>query len=207
MGANVTSYSNTGLYTSIQNLLLSGSELLTVQRGSTYGQIQRSANNVTFDSHTPTPTPTPGATITYRTPTPRATPTPTATATATTDSYSSSDCPNKLSQVSRSRLTALLTVPHRRFLGRAVQATPLLQLPHRTEPLGFGTYGVGGVTAWASRTLSLRPLTRLTRRNFTTQYYLTMSHGTGGTVSPASGWRNSGAAISISATPATGVQL
>src|SRR5215470_18595661 len=27
---------------------------------------------------------------------------------------------------------------------------------------------------------------------FRTQYYLTMSHGTGGTVSPASGWKNSG---------------
>jgi len=40
--------------------------------------------------------------------------------------------------------------------------------------------------------------------NFRTQYYLTMSHGTGGTVSPASGWRNSGAAVSISAKPATG---
>jgi uncharacterized repeat protein (TIGR02543 family) len=37
--------------------------------------------------------------------------------------------------------------------------------------------------------------------NFTTQYYLTMGHGTGGTVSPSSGWRNSGAAISIKATP------
>lgn len=40
--------------------------------------------------------------------------------------------------------------------------------------------------------------------NFTTQYYLTMSSGTGGTVSPASGWRNSGAAVSINATPSTG---
>jgi hypothetical protein len=39
---------------------------------------------------------------------------------------------------------------------------------------------------------------------FTTQYYLTMTHGTGGTVTPASGWKNSGATISISATPATG---
>jgi uncharacterized repeat protein (TIGR02543 family) len=39
---------------------------------------------------------------------------------------------------------------------------------------------------------------------FNTQYYLTMSHGTGGTVSPASGWRNSGAAISITATPSIG---
>jgi uncharacterized repeat protein (TIGR02543 family) len=40
--------------------------------------------------------------------------------------------------------------------------------------------------------------------NFTTQYYLTMSHGTGGTVSPGSGWKNSGVAVSISATPASG---
>jgi PKD repeat protein len=39
---------------------------------------------------------------------------------------------------------------------------------------------------------------------FRTQYYLTMTHGTGGNVSPASGWRNSGAAVSISAMPATG---
>src|SRR5947208_196034 len=37
--------------------------------------------------------------------------------------------------------------------------------------------------------------------NFRTQYYLTMAHGTGGTVTPASGWKNSGAAVSITATP------
>ena len=41
--------------------------------------------------------------------------------------------------------------------------------------------------------------------NFNTQYFLAMSRGTvGGTISPTSGWRNSGAAISISAMPATG---
>ena len=40
--------------------------------------------------------------------------------------------------------------------------------------------------------------------NFTTQCYLTMNRGTGGTVTPASGWRTSGAAVSISATPASG---
>jgi hypothetical protein len=40
--------------------------------------------------------------------------------------------------------------------------------------------------------------------NFTTQYYLTMSAGTGGKVSPSSGWRNSGTAVSISATPVSG---
>ena len=38
--------------------------------------------------------------------------------------------------------------------------------------------------------------------SFSTQYYLTMSSGAGGTVSPNSGWKNSGAAVSIRATPA-----
>src|SRR5439155_22207270 len=36
-----------------------------------------------------------------------------------------------------------------------------------------------------------------------TQYYLTMSAGTGGHVSPASSWRTSGATFSISATAST----
>jgi hypothetical protein len=40
--------------------------------------------------------------------------------------------------------------------------------------------------------------------NFKTRYYLTMAQGIGGTVSPASGWRDKGASISITATPANG---
>jgi hypothetical protein len=39
---------------------------------------------------------------------------------------------------------------------------------------------------------------------FKTQYYLTMTAGTGGRVSPASGWKNSGATVSISARPTNG---
>ena len=39
---------------------------------------------------------------------------------------------------------------------------------------------------------------------FKTRYYLTMTHGTGGTVSPNSGWRDSGVTVSITATPSTG---
>ena len=35
------------------------------------------------------------------------------------------------------------------------------------------------------------------------QYYLTMSHNTGGTVTLVSGWKASGATVSISATPAS----
>src|SRR4030095_13666805 len=37
--------------------------------------------------------------------------------------------------------------------------------------------------------------------NFTTQYFLTMNAGVGGTVTPASNWFNSGQTVSITATP------
>ena len=40
--------------------------------------------------------------------------------------------------------------------------------------------------------------------NFTTQYYLTMNAGSDGTVSPSSGWNNSGANVNISATASNG---
>src|SRR4029077_16258045 len=43
--------------------------------------------------------------------------------------------------------------------------------------------------------------------NFSTQYYLTMAHGTGGTVTPPSGWKNSGMTVSISATPTNNNQV
>src|SRR4029077_4272843 len=39
---------------------------------------------------------------------------------------------------------------------------------------------------------------------FTTQYYLTMGAGSGGRVSPSSLWKNSGAVVSLSATPSAG---
>jgi hypothetical protein len=40
--------------------------------------------------------------------------------------------------------------------------------------------------------------------NFTTQYYLSMSPGAGGAVSPGSGWTNGGASVNISATASNG---
>ena len=43
--------------------------------------------------------------------------------------------------------------------------------------------------------------------NFGTQYYLTVTHGSGGNVSPASGWRNSGSVVSITATPSHNRQI
>jgi hypothetical protein len=75
-----------------------------------------------------------------------------------------------------------------------------------TSPQNGGT-GVRYVwTSWTGGgaiSHTVAPTTNKTyTANFRTQYRLTMTHGTGGTVSPASGWRNSGAAVSSSATPA-----
>jgi hypothetical protein len=77
-----------------------------------------------------------------------------------------------------------------------------------TSPQSGGT-GVQYVWKnWSdNKTLShtVAPTTNKTyTANFNTQYYLTMSHGTGGTVTPSSGWKNSGAAVSITAKPAKG---
>jgi len=77
-----------------------------------------------------------------------------------------------------------------------------------TSPQSGGT---GVQYAWMNWTgggeisHAVAPTTNTTyTANFRTQYYLTMSHNTGGTVSPASGWKNSGAAVSIRAMPANG---
>ena len=77
-----------------------------------------------------------------------------------------------------------------------------------TSPQSRGT---GARYVWSSWTgggaisHTVAPTTNKTyTATFTTQYYLTMSHNTGGTVNPASGWKNSGAAVSITATPAIG---
>jgi hypothetical protein len=64
----------------------------------------------------------------------------------------------------------------------------------------WGNWSGGGAISHA-----VAPTTnKVYTANFSTQYYLTMSHNTGGTVSPASGWRGRGTAVSITATPATG---
>jgi hypothetical protein len=64
----------------------------------------------------------------------------------------------------------------------------------------WGNWSDGGAISHA-----VAPTTnKVYTANFSTQYYLTMSHNTGGTVSPASGWRGHGTAVSITATPATG---
>jgi Galactose oxidase-like, Early set domain/Divergent InlB B-repeat domain/PKD domain len=80
-----------------------------------------------------------------------------------------------------------------------------------TSPQNGGT-GVRYLwTRWSDNGAISHTVAPTTSRTYTatfrTQYYLTMSHGTGGTVSPASGWRNSGTTVSISATPTNNTQV
>ena len=77
-----------------------------------------------------------------------------------------------------------------------------------TSPQSGGT-GVQYVwTSWSGGGAISRTIAPTTNKTYTatfrTQYHLTMIPGTGGSVSPMSGWRNSGAAISITATPSMG---
>ena len=77
-----------------------------------------------------------------------------------------------------------------------------------TSPQNAGT-GVRYVwTNWSGGGAISHPVAPTTNTtytaNFRKQYFLTMNRGIGGTVSPSSGWRNSGAVVSTSATPASG---
>jgi hypothetical protein len=65
----------------------------------------------------------------------------------------------------------------------------------------FGSWSDG---AAQSRTITCPTSNTSYMVNFTTQHYLTMNAGTGGTVSPASGWRNAASQVSISATASSG---
>jgi hypothetical protein len=77
-----------------------------------------------------------------------------------------------------------------------------------TSPQSGGT-GVRYVwTRWSDSGAMSHTVAPTTNKTYTAtfrkQFYLTMSHGTGGTVRPASGWRVSGATVSITATPSSG---
>jgi hypothetical protein len=77
-----------------------------------------------------------------------------------------------------------------------------------TSPQSGGTGTRYSWTRWSDNgTIShmVAPAVNATyTANFATQYLLTMSAGTGGTVSPPSGWRNGGSTVKITATPKTG---
>ncbi len=77
-----------------------------------------------------------------------------------------------------------------------------------TSPQSGGT-GVQYVwSSWSdggAMSHTVTPTTNTTyTADFATQYYLTMNAGTGGSVSPGSGWTNSGANVNVSATASEG---
>ena len=79
---------------------------------------------------------------------------------------------------------------------------------HTIATTSFQSGGTGVQYVWkkwsdsGSISHTVAPTTNKTyTATFTTQYYLTMSAESGGTVSPSSGWRNSGTSVSIIGTP------
>jgi len=77
-----------------------------------------------------------------------------------------------------------------------------------TSPQSGGTgirYVWSSWTGGGAISHTVAPTTNTTyTATFRTQYYLTMSHNTGGTITPPSGWRGSGSSVPINATPASG---
>src|SRR5213078_655724 len=176
---------------------------------SAYSNITTCATLGPTPTSTPTATATATATATF-TPTPTATftPTPTATATAT---------PTPTPTPGMITVTVTTTPTCRSFSvdGTTYNSTQRFSWVSgsshtiaTTSPQSGGT-GVQYVwSKWSDHgaiSHTVAPTTNTTyTATFNTQYYLTMSHGTGGTVSPRSGWKNAGTAVSISATPNTG---
>jgi FG-GAP-like repeat/Divergent InlB B-repeat domain/FG-GAP repeat len=171
---------------------------------------------------TPTPsatfTPTPTATATFTpTPTATATFTPTATATATATPTATFTPPPTPTSTPTVRVTVKTNPVGRTFsvdgtiyssTQRFTWASGSSHTIATTSPQSGGT-GVQYVwTKWNDHgaiSHTVAPTANATyTATFKTQYYLTMTAGTGGRVRPTSGWKNSGATVSISATPASG---
>ena len=145
---------------------------------------------------TATPTPTPSATPT---PTPTVTPSPTPTPTPTIQVIVQTNLAGLAFSVDGNTYSSTQTFSWARGSSHTIATTSLQS----------GATGVQYVwTRWSDNggiSHAVAPTTNTTyTATFATQYYLTMTHGTGGTVSPGSGWRSSGVSISISATPASG---
>ena len=142
------------------------------------------------DTPTPTPTPTPTATVT---PTPTATPTPTPSPTLQITVQTNPG--GRSFTVDGATYTSTQTFSWVSGSSHTIATT---------SPQAGGT-GIQYVwKSWSDNGTISHTVTPTTNKtytaNFTAQFYLTMSAGSGGTVSLSSGWRNSGTAVSISAT-------
>ncbi len=139
-----------------------------------------------------TPTPTPAATATpTSTPTPTATPTPTPTLQVTVQTNPS----GRTFTVDGTNYAATQTFSWASGSNHTI-ATTSPQSGGTGIQYVWNNWSHGGAI---SHTVAPTKNTTYTAK-FTTQYFLTMNAGTGGTVSPASGWKNSGASGQITAT-------
>ena len=138
----------------------------------------------------PTPSPTPTPTLT---PTPTPTPPPTVRVTVQTNPAGLTFSVDGTTYGSAQRFTWASGSSH-------TIAT--------TSPQSGGTAVQYVWKKWSDHgaiSHTVAPTTNTTyTAKFKTQYFLTMTSGTGGRVSPTSGWKNSGATVSISGTPANG---
>src|SRR4030095_9010223 len=143
-----------------------------------------------------TPTPTPSATPT---PTPTVTPSPTPTPSPTVQVTVQTNPTGLAFSVDGSTYSSTETFSWARGSSHTIATTSPQSGATGVRYIWSRWSDNGGISH------TVAPTTNTTyTATFTTQYYLTMTHGTGGTVSPSSGWRNSAAAISVSATPASG---
>ena len=163
-------------------------------------------------TETPTPSPTPTPTPT-ETPTPSPTPTPTPTETPTpspTPTSTPTPTPTVQITIQTNAIGPSFTVD-----GTAYSSTQTFSWTQgSTHTIATSSPQAGGTgiqyvwKSWSdsgqiSHTIAPTSSNTYTA-NFTTQYYLTMTHGTGGTLTPSSGWKNSGSAVSITANAASG---
>jgi hypothetical protein len=144
----------------------------------------------------PVPTPCPATATPTVTPTPIPTPTPTVQVTVQTTSV------GLVFMVDGTAYTSTQTFSWSAGSSHTIATT---------SPQNGGA-GVQYVWAnWSDCQYMSHAITPITDMNyiatFTTQYYLTMGRATGGTVSPSSGWRTSGATVSITATPTNNNQV
>src|SRR5262249_15482342 len=155
----------------------------------------------------PTPTPTPTATPT---PPPTATPTPAATPTPT-----STPIPTPTSSV---QITVQTNPTGLSFTVDGVKHTSAQTFSWKpgsshtiaTTSPQHGTTGTRYMWKKWSDSGTMSQVVVVPTQNtsyaarFATQYYLTMSAGGGGTVSPGSGWKSRGSVVNITATASTG---
>src|SRR5947207_893979 len=133
------------------------------------------------------------------TPTPTATPTPTPTPTPTIQVTVQTTPAGRAFSVDGANYSAAQTFSWTPGSSHTI-ATTTPQAGDTGVRYYFSSWSDAGAV---SHTVAPTKNTTYTAK-FGTQYYLTMSAGTGGHVSPGSSWRTSGSTFSISATPSTG---